>query len=153
MNDCGEDFEGGRLEPASLAALPILRPGSGLAGAAAPIGLALDFVDGEFVVEVACAGEEPPLVLGPYADEEVVAIWRRMAAASGLPLLLRGADGLLQQPYPQLGRLLVGERCERRRLKILSGRRPRFLTKRRATSLPRRPRIHRETEIAAGGGR
>lgn len=153
MNDRDEDFEGEWREPAALTALPILRPGRGLAGAAAPVGLALDLVEGAFVVEVCTAAQEPPLVLGPYADEDVVAVWRQMAAASGLPLLLRGADGLLQQPYPQLGRLLVGERCERRRLKVLSGRRPRFLTKRRAASLPRRPRIHRETEIAAGRAR
>lgn len=132
---------------AQQSALPAFAPAA--AGAARASGLALDFVEGAFVVEV--HGEDrAPIRLGPYDDEEVIAIWRRLAADSGLPLLLPGPDGVLQQPYPQLGRVLVSGRTDRRRLAVLSGRRPRFLAKRRTTAMPRRPRIHREVEIASG---
>ena len=154
MNDNDERGVGGSAATlphpnpqAPLGTLPVFAHAA--AGAARATGLALDFVDGAFVVEV--HGEDgAPIRLGTYADEEVIAIWRRLAADSGLPLLLPGPDGALQQPYPQLGRVLVGRRSERRRLAVLSGRRPRFLAKRRTTAMPRRPRIHREIEIASG---
>ena len=151
MND-PHDVQGFEVERALPVAtpLPVLLGRDVVAGAAKPIGLALDFLDGTFVVQVWAADRREPLTLGRYADEEVIAIWRRMAAVSGLPLLLPGPDGSLQQPYPQIGRLLVGSRTDRRRLAVLSGRRPRFLAKRRAASLPRRPRIHREVEIVGG---
>ena len=137
--------------PAST--LPVLAGRGGPAGAEVPVGLALDFNDGRFVVQVWSGQGSTPLTLGPYDDEEVIAIWRRMAVTSGLPLLLPGPDGEMQQPYPQLGRILIGSRTDRRRLAVLSGRRPRFLAKRRATSLPRRPRVHREVEIVRGRSR
>lgn len=151
MNDAPEDTADAGTEMRFTASpLPVLTPATSVGGARAPRGLALDFADGQFTVEVWASGEGAPLTLGPYADEDVIAVWRRMAAISGLPLLLPGPDGVLQQPYPQIGRLLIGTRCERRRLAVLSGRRPRFLAKRRASTLPRRPRIHREREIIAG---
>lgn len=136
-----------------VTALPVLLGTSELTGAAVPRGLALDFVDGEFIIQVCPTDGAEPLRLGPYDYEDVVAVWRQMAAASGLPLLLPGPDGKLQQPYPQIGRLLIGARSDRRRLAVLSGRRPRFLAKRRVATLPRRPRIHRETELAQGQAR
>jgi hypothetical protein len=114
------------------------------------LGLALQFRRDAFLIQVCGSDEAERLDLGPFDYEEVVAVWRRLAASSGLPLLLPGPDGVLQQPYPQIGRLLVGPVTERRKAAVLNGRRPRFLTKRRASRLPRRPRIHRETEIAAG---
>ena len=154
MNDNDERGSGGAAAPrphpdteAPRSDLPAFLPT--VIGAARPSGLALDFVEGVFVVEVHGEGLAP-IRLGPYDDEEVIAIWRRLAADSGLPLLLPGPDGVLQQPYPQLGRVLIGQRSERRRLAVLSGRRPRFLAKRRTTAMPRRPRIHREVEIASG---
>ena len=141
-----------RLEP-EASRIPVIAGGRPIAGAGKPAGLALDFVDGAFVIEVWPEQPGEPVRLGPYADEDVIALWRQMAAASGLPLLLPGPDGVLQQPYPQLGRILLGTKSDRRRLAVLSGRRPRFLAKRRATALPRRPRIHRESEIFAGRAR
>ena len=156
MNDNDERGAGGiaATHPHPLpteapqAVLPVFARDA-VAGTTAPEGLALDFMDGVFVVEVH-GRDRAPIRLGPYEDDEVIAIWRRLAADSGLPLLLPGPDGTLQQPYPQIGRVLVGARSERRRLAVLSGRRPRFLAKRRATAMPRRPRIHREVEIASG---
>ena len=156
MNDHGQGIDAPRgREPADhpVTALPILCGTPVLSGASAPRGLALDFVEGEFIVQLWPADGAGPLRLGPYDYEDVVAVWRRMASTSGLPLLLPGPDGQLQQPYPQIGRLMVGARSERRRLAVLSGRRPRFLAKRRATALPRRPRIHREAELAGGQAR
>lgn len=153
MNDNDESADRVPAAP-TMSVLPVLAGGSqSIAGAARPCGLALDFVEGEFLVQLWSEEGGEPLSLGPYADEDVIAIWRRMASVSGLPLLLPGPDGTLQQPYPQLGRLLVGEKADRRRLAILSGRRPRFLAKRRATSMPRRPRVHREAEIVSGRSR
>lgn len=139
--------------PVTSSALPVFAGSQRISGAAPPRGLALDFVEGEFTIQLWSQEGGDPLLLGPYADEDVIAIWRQMASVSGLPLLLPGPDGGLQQPYPQLGRLLVGEKSDRRRLAVLTGRRPRFLAKRRATSMPRRPRVHREAEIVGGRAR
>jgi hypothetical protein len=150
MNDPHGGDGGIHVGTSRATTLPVVSGARRIEGALAPVGLALEFVDGSFLVQLWSAGGDGPIVLGPYEDEEVIAIWRRMAADSGLPLLLPGADGALQQPYPQLGRLLIGVRSDRRRLRVLSGRRPRFLTKRRSASLPRRPRVHREVEIASG---
>lgn len=151
MNDDVAYPEGARPTlPPDVTALPIVLGTGRLPGAASPLGLALDFEDGTFTVQVWPADGGQPILLGPYADEDVIAVWRRMAADSGLPLLLPGPDGGLQQPYPQIGRLLVGTRSDRRRLAVLTGRRPRFLAKRRPATLPLRPRVHREVEIVSG---
>ena len=90
------------------------------------------------------------LTLGPYGEEDVIAAWRSLAEASGLPLLVEDAEGRLHQPYRQLGRLIIGEVSDGRHLKVLAGRRPRFLVRRKAARLPLRPLIHRERELATG---
>lgn len=125
----------------------------GIAGAPRPAGLALRLAEDRFRVVVADAEGATLLELGPYGEDDVVAIWRSLAAASGLPLLVEGVDGTLGPAYPQLGRLVIGSRVDRRRLAILSGRRPRFLVRRKPARLPRRPVIYREKEIATGRGR
>ena len=120
-------------------------------GRARATGIALVHSGGEeFRLEVIDEAGAAIVSLGTFLDDEVIAIWRSMAASSGLPLLVAGPDGQLGQPYPQLGKLVLGTRLERSRLAVLSGRRPRFLVKRKAARLPRRPLVHREREIVRG---
>lgn len=71
--------------------------------------------------------------------EDAIALWRSCGKASGLPLLLEGMDGLMTEPYPQLGRIMLGATSHRRRYAFLNGRRPRFLTRRKTSRLPERP--------------
>ncbi|WP_375458759.1 DUF6101 family protein [uncultured Enterovirga sp.] len=123
---------------------------SRIAGAARPAGLALKLDGDAFRISVADAAGACLVELGPYDEDEVVAVWRSLAASSGLPLLVPGVDGALDQAYPQMGRLVLGPRVDRRRLAVLSGRRPRFLVRRKPARLPRRPVIYREKEMAAG---
>lgn len=92
------------------------------------------------------------MVLGPFSEDDVVAVWRSLAGSSGLPLMLQGADGALQNPFPQIGSVRLGEVRIRRLYGFLKGRRPRFLVRRKPGRLQRRPRIHCEREIIAGSG-
>lgn len=124
--------------------------GCELAGAAKPAGLALVFQAGSFSVHVTDSAGAARLVLGPYDETDVIAIWRSLASASGLPLLVAGPDGVLQHVQPQLGRLRLGDTTDRARLKVLSGRRPRFLVRRKSGRMPLRPLVYREREIMAG---
>ncbi len=123
-----------------------------LSGVVQPAGLALTFADGNFTVRVTDTDGEALVVLGPYPEEEIVAVWRSLAAKSGLPLLLAGPDGTLQQLYRHLGRLRLGDAIGRSRLEVLSGRRPRFLVRRKSARMPLRPLVYREREIATGRG-
>jgi hypothetical protein len=132
--------------------LPVIGRGP---GATKPAGLALRFCEGEggFAIDVIGQDDDALLRLGPFAEEDVVAIWRSMGAASGLPLMIARPDGLIQAPYPQIGRLQLGDIRIRRRHGLLNGRRPRFLTRRRTGRLPLRPTVFRgECEIAGGRG-
>ncbi len=88
--------------------------------------------------------------LGPYPDEEVVAVWRALAGASGLPLLVQDPEGRLSAPYPQLGPLKLGATRMRRRVGALTGRRPRFLARRKCARLPVRPLVFREGSLSEG---
>lgn len=90
--------------------------------------------------------------LGPFADEEVIAIWRSLASATGLTALMRAGSGRIEPLAPQLGRVRIGRTKERRRAAGAARRRPRFLLRRKSASLPRRPLIYREREIAGGTG-
>ena len=86
------------------------------------------------------------MVLGRFGEDEVVAAWRDLGAATGFPLITQSEDGVLQHPYPQVGRVQLGRIRIRRRHGL--GRRPRFLMRRKTARLPRRPTIHREREIS-----
>ena len=136
-------------------ALPTI---SATLGGGKAAGLALRFAgggsgDAAFLIDVVDGGDEVLLTLGPFEEAEVIATWRAMGASSGLPLMIARADGLIESPYPQVGRLQLGAIRIRRRRGFLSERRPRFLTRRRTGRLPLRPRVHRgEPEIAGGGG-
>ena len=135
--------------------LPVL---GGAAFAAAPAGIALAFAgeaadacgEDRFALLLVDAEGEVIGRLGPFADEDVVAIWRDLSARSGLPRMIVRDDGGVSAVGTQLGRLLLGKVRQRRRVGSLNGRRPRFLVRRKATQLPARPRIHRgENEIIA----
>jgi len=124
-------------------------------GARRASGLALRLAeadqDGERLEIVVVDEEDRPfLSLGTHGEDEVVAVWRALGAASGLPLALQHADGRVDRPYPQIGPLRLGEIRIRRRHGLLSGRRPRFLTRRKTGEMPVRPLVFREREIAAG---
>jgi hypothetical protein len=118
-------------------------------GAVSAIAMQLD-PDGVDCRLVLLDGIRPVLTLGPYSEDDIVAEWRAIAAASGLPLALRLSNGSIMALYPQVGRLRIGPGCPRSRHGLLGGRRPRFLTRRKTSRFPVRPRIHREPEIAAG---
>ena len=89
------------------------------------------------------------LRLGPFAEEDVIAVWRALGAASGLPLMIAHEDGRIERPFPQVGRVQLGPTRIRRRHGLLNGRRPRFLVRRKPTRLPQRPLIHRDREMFA----
>lgn len=74
-------------------------------------------------------------------QDESVALWRDCGRVSGLPLLLQTGDGIVSEPYPQLGRLALGPVRIRRRHAFLNGRRPRFLARRKTGRLGDRPVI------------
>jgi hypothetical protein len=62
-----------------------------------------------FEVAVLDRGGGTLLALGPFREDEVVATWRSLGAASGLPLVIERQDGTREMPYPQIGRLQLGE--------------------------------------------
>lgn len=82
-------------------------------------------------------------------DENVTAEWLYWSGRFGLPLLVAEHDGSFSQPYDHLGALTIGKPGPRRKGSILSGRRPRFLTRRRVGRTGRPLIVHREREIIA----
>lgn len=134
--------------------LPIVGKGS------APVGVALAFDDDaaeatredRFALLLVDAEGEVLMRLGSFTEEDVVAQWRDLAAKGGLARMLLREDGSLVPVSRQIGRLALGRSRQRRRNGSLSGRRPRFLTRRKATRLPARPCIHRgESEMFSRG--
>ena len=89
------------------------------------------------------------MVLGRFGQDEVVAVWRELGAATGFPLITQSEDGGVQRPYPQVGRVQLGRIRIRRRHGLR--RRPRFLTRRKTARMPRRPLVYREREIIGEG--
>jgi hypothetical protein len=73
--------------------------------------------------------------------DEAVAIWRGASNASGLPMMIETADGAVQAPFPQIGRLALGPIRIRRSHGITAGRRPRFLRRRKTSKLADMPRM------------
>jgi hypothetical protein len=105
----------------------------------------------EFQVAVVDAGGRTLMALGPYAEDDVIATWRGLGATSGLELMVASLDGSLQKPYPQIGRVQLGQIRIRRRSGLHGGRRPRFLVRRKTARLPLRPEVHRgEREFGVG---
>jgi Family of unknown function (DUF6101) len=141
-------WEGGSditLDPSGLVA-------PGVVGAtgrpARSIAMRLDRETGSFSVVLLDGAGGPLLALGPFGEEDIVAEWRTLGAATGLPLKLQLPNGAVIEPYPQIGRVLLGPSRQRRRHGLLTHRRPRFLTRRKTGRFPLRPQVHREAEIA-----
>ena len=140
----------GRIDfPGRIAGLPVALIGD---PGARPAGLALrlderapDYND----FELALVDEvgDTLMVFGRFDEDEVVAVWRDLGARTGFPLVTQCEDGAVQHPFPQVGRVRLGRIRIRRRHGLLSGRRPRFLGRRKTARLPRRPTVHREREI------
>ena len=143
--------------PAFVAArLPVI----GRTGAVRLDGVALAFSDdasdacGEDRFDLLLVDTDGAVIsrLGPFCEDEVVALWRDVADKSGLARMIVKEDGGLAPVSRQLGPVALGLTRTRRRHGLLSGRRPRFLVRRKTGSLPVRPLIHRgESEIACGG--
>lgn len=87
------------------------------------------------------AGDGRSIVVACVDREEAVALWRDFGRTSGLPLLLETPDGVVSEPFPQIGRLALGPVRIRRRYGFLNGRRPRFLTRRKTGRLAELPVI------------
>lgn len=123
---------------------------------ARPVGVAMRIAEeegaGAPAFELAIVDETGAIgcVLGRFAEEDIVAEWRRLGLASGLPLMLQNPDGSLSAPYPQIGPLALGCVHFRRGHGLLSGRRPRFLTRRKTGRPCARPLVYREREIVSG---
>jgi hypothetical protein len=76
-------------------------------------------------------------------SDDVIAEWQGFAERLSLPLMLEDAEGGLEVAFPQLGALRIGKPRQRRRKAVLAGRRPRFLTRRKAGTAPQRPKVLR----------
>lgn len=76
--------------------------------------------------------------LGPYPEEDVIAVWRDVASRSGLVRMIVHDDGALIAISRQIGRLALGI-THTRRHSVLDGRRPRFLTQRQSGTYTLRP--------------
>jgi len=135
--------------PGRIAGLPV--PLIGELGVR-PAGLALRLDerapdDNDFEIALVDDQGETLMVLGRFDEDEVVAVWRDLAATTGFPLLTQSEDGAVQHPFPQVGRVRLGRIRIRRGHGLLTGRRPRFLVRRKTARLPRRPTVYREREI------
>lgn len=85
------------------------------------------------------AGDGRSIRIATIEEDEAVATWRAASSASGLPMMLETADGLLQTPFPQFGRLALGPIRIRRAHAAMRRRRPRFLMRRKTARLPDLP--------------
>ena len=101
----------------------------------------------EFEILVADRVGATLLRLGPFPEEEVVAVWRGLGASSRLPLLIESVEGDREPAFAQFGALLLGPVRIRRRHSLLAARRPRFLMRRKTGRLPLRPQVFREPEM------
>ena len=64
--------------------------------------------------------------IGSFDEDDVVAIWRDIAARAGLVRMIVREDGVLVPVSEQIGRLILGRVRIRRRHAGLGARRPRF---------------------------
>jgi hypothetical protein len=120
----------------------VLRGGAGWRGVALRLVGGASSDDDRFQLALT-AGDGRSIVVAVLDADEAIAAWRDIGRSSGLPLLLETADGVISEPYPQIGRLALGPIRIRRRHALLGGRRPRFLTRRKTGRLPERPVIVR----------
>jgi hypothetical protein len=104
-------------------------------------------------VEVVLAHPDRDLDVVLYAadhGDDVVAEWQSWSGRLNLPLLIEDPSGARCEPFDRLGAVKVERSRPRRRHGLLSGRRPRFLVRRKAARLPTEVDVHRdEREIIA----
>ncbi|MBY0297311.1 MAG: hypothetical protein K2X71_14940 [Methylobacterium sp.] len=137
-----------QVEPSPLPIVGRL-PG---AGVAASVALCLDNEasdaagEDRFALLLLDKGGDPLMRLGTHGDADVVAVWRRLGAETGLPLLVIQEDGTTTAMGEQVGRVKLGAVRIRRRHGLLSGRRPRFLCRRKTGRLPLNPAVHRNED-------
>jgi hypothetical protein len=81
------------------------------------------------------AGGGRDLVIAILDEEDAVAEWRNVGRATQLPLIIEDAEGAMTRPFPQMGGVALGGFSIRRQHSFLRHRRPRFLARRKATSL------------------
>ncbi len=139
----------------AASALPVIgrqpgaRPAFGIALAYAAAAAEACGADRFGLILVDAAGEELHR-LGSFDEDDVVAVWRDIAARAGLVRMIVREDGALAPVTQQIGRVLLGRVRIRRRHAGLGNRRPRFLVRRKTGRLPARPQIFRgESEIIA----
>ncbi|MET7245233.1 DUF6101 family protein [Methylobacterium sp. EM32] len=142
---------------AEPSALPIIGrlPGASAAGSLALCldGDASDAAgEDRFAVTLLDRSGDPVMRLGIWGDDEVVAVWRRLGAESGLPLVVIQEDGAVSPMGEQIGRVKLGVVRIRRRHGLLAHRRPRFLTRRKTGRLPLRPLVYRDEALMTEGG-
>ncbi|MFH6784278.1 MULTISPECIES: DUF6101 family protein [Methylobacterium] len=143
-----------QAEPSALPVVGIL-PGASAAGSLALCldGDASDAAgEDRFAVMVLDRSGDPLMSLGIYGDDEVVAVWRRLGAETGLPMVVIQEDGAVAPMGQQVGRLKLGAIRIRRRHGLLAHRRPRFLTRRKTARLPLRPLVYRDEALMTDGG-
>lgn len=102
----------------------------------------------DVVLVLGAAGER--LLVEDAAEDEAVALWRRMAAELGQKLLIEIPDGSVTTLSEQIGLVQNGGRHARRRTRALTKRRPWFLTRRKIARLPERPVMVRGRELPRG---
>lgn len=129
--------DAGRIE--RIASVRVLRGGAGWRGVAMRVAKAGR--DEERFELALTAGDGRSITIAVVDQDDVVALWRDCGRASGLALLLETEDGVVSEPFPQLGRLALGPVRIRRRHGLLNGRRPRFLVRRKTGRLAERPVI------------
>ena len=155
--DTRTDIDAGNSPLAGFAAsaLPVCGP---IAGASPIAGVALCFADDaadlvdedRFLLLLVDSAGTTLQGLGPFTEEDVVAVWRDLSAKAGLTRMIVREDGAVIPVSQQVGRLILGPTRVRRRHAGLGARRPRFLARRKTGRLPPRPQIHRgEAEIIA----
>ena len=81
------------------------------------------------------AGGGHDLVIAVLDEDDAVAEWRNVSRATQLPLILQDPEGAMTTPFPQMGGVALGRHSIRRQHSFLRHRRPRFLARRKATSL------------------
>jgi hypothetical protein len=118
------------------------------------IALHVDPSDAGERVAVSLEHRDPALSVPLFAatdSDDVVAEWRLWGRVLGMPLLMPGEDGSLQERCTRLGGVLLRKpSVRRRRRSAIKARRPRFLVRRKAGVARGTPAVHRgEREIIA----
>ncbi|WP_066468074.1 DUF6101 family protein [Bosea sp. WAO] len=140
-----QQAEAPRIE--RLGPVRILRGSAGWRGIALRL-ISSEGEDARFQLALT-AGDGRSVTVAVLGEDEAVATWRDFGRSSGLPLLLESTDGVITEPFPQLGRLALGPVRIRRRYALLAGRRPRFLTRRKTGRFTERPVVI-QGEILSG---